>query len=98
VTLADPLDREANPRLLEELAKLSGGVNFKPRNRRDVASVLQQISRDIRHTYTLGYVPAKPADGSFRQVRVVVTPPSGQKVTVRTRGGYLAAKAEARDD
>jgi Ca-activated chloride channel homolog len=92
VTLADPLDPDANPGRMAQLATLSGGETFKPRSRHEVASVLQRIARDIRHTYTLGYSPTKALDNTFRRLRVIVTPPEGQRLVVRTRGGYLAAR------
>jgi VWFA-related protein len=91
VTLDDPLDPGANPARMAELARVSGGEAFRPRSRNEVARVLQQIATDIRHTYTLGYTPARPPDGTFRSVRVIVSPPERQRVIVRTRGGYLAA-------
>jgi len=93
VTLADPLDRDANPKRMAELAKISGGEAFRPRDRGAVAGVLAGIARDIRHTYTLGYAPLSPPDGAWRQVRVVVAPATGQRVVVRTRTGYLSPPA-----
>jgi len=93
VTLSDPLDHDANPKRMAELAKLSGGEAFRPRDRRALADVLQGIARDIRQTYTLGYTPLRPPDGTWRQLRVVVTPPAGRRVVVRTRSGYLSPPA-----
>ena len=91
VTLSDPLDRDANPKRMAELARLSGGEAFQPRDRRGVAGALAGIARDIRHTYTLGYTPLRPPDGAWRQLRVVVSPATtGRRVVVRTRSGYLS--------
>jgi VWFA-related protein len=92
VALVDPLDRDANPGRMARLAEVSGGETFRPRSPRQVVGVLQEIARDIRQTYTLGYSPARPADGAFRRVRVIVTPPDDERLVVRTRGGYLAEK------
>jgi Ca-activated chloride channel family protein len=91
VVLADPLDREAKPERMATLARVSGGETFTPRSAQDISRVLQMIARDIRHTYTLGYTPLKAPDGTFRRMRVIVTPPDGRRVVVRTREGYLAA-------
>ena len=90
VTLADPLDREAKPKQMAELAAVTGGESFRPRNRRDVGRVLQQIAADIRHTYTLAYSPTRPADDTVRRVRVIVSPPARERLSVRTRTAYFA--------
>jgi VWFA-related protein len=92
VVLADPLDPEANPGRMATLARISGGETFTPRSAREISGVLQAIARDIRHTYTLGYTPDKAPDGTFRRVRVIVTPSDGRRLVVRTREGYLAAR------
>ena len=90
VALADPLDREANPGRLRRLAEASGGEAFRPDNAADVAVVLAEIARDIRNTYTLGYVPGNAApDGRFRRVRVLVGSSFGRGLRVRAREGYV---------
>lgn len=90
VVLADPLDPTSNPGRMARLATVSGGETFRPRSAADISRVLQTIARDIRHTYTLGYTPAMAPDGTYRRVRVLVTPPDKRRVVVRTREGYLA--------
>ena len=91
IALVDPAARDANPRLLKDLAQESGGESFQPDDPADIARAFDRIARDIRHTYTLGYVPSNPAhDGTFRKVRVVVTAPPGKPLLVRTRAGYVA--------
>ena len=92
VALVDPVDRTANPKRLEELARATGGQRLTPASRRGVYDVLQRIAEDIRHTYTLGYDPDRPADGSFRSVSVRVTAPRDVRPIVRTRAGYLASR------
>lgn len=91
VGLIDPIDRDNNPKLLKELAESTGGEAFRPGTIDDVADVLKRIARDIRHTYTIGYVSSNAArDGTYRPVRLVVQPPPGTTVRVRTRAGYVA--------
>jgi VWFA-related protein len=90
VSLVDPLDREAKPERMEQLAAATGGAAFRPRSRHEVSGVLERVAADIRQTYTIGYTSDRPADDTFRRVRVVVTPPDRSQVTVRTRTGYLA--------
>jgi Ca-activated chloride channel family protein len=93
VALVDPIDSSAEPRRLEELAQVTGGVSFRPRTATDVAEVLREVAADLRHTYTVGYTPSRPPDGTYRAVRVVVEAPDKRRLTVRTRSGYTAAPA-----
>lgn len=94
VGLVDELEREANPKLLKQIAGATGGEAFEPHNVRDVTDVLRRIARDIRHSDTIGYVPTNSDnDGTFRGIRVVVRPPAGRQVVVRTRAGYMAGPA-----
>jgi VWFA-related protein len=91
------LEREANPKALKRFAEATGGAAFRPRSVRDVADVLRHIARDIRHTYTIGFVPTNiSGDGAFRRVRVIVRSPDGRPVVVRTRTGYLTGNAGER--
>jgi len=90
IALADPVDRDANPGRLKRLAEATGGQAFEPREISAVADVLREIARDIRHTYTIGYIPANSArDGHFRRIRVRVTAPDHRGLSVRTRQGYV---------
>jgi len=93
IALVIPGVRDANPTLLKELAQASGGESFRPNAGapHEIAEVLGQIARDIRHTYTIGYTSTNTArDGAFRRVRVVVRAPPGRPLVVRSRGGYIA--------
>jgi Ca-activated chloride channel homolog len=93
VGIIDPIEREANPRLLKRLAQATGGEAFFPRHVDDVDDVLRKIADDIRHSYTLGYVSSNSAgDGQFRRIRVAVTDPARRSLRVRTRDGYRAAE------
>jgi Ca-activated chloride channel family protein len=91
VGLIDPLERDANPKHLRALAQASGGEAFFPRDTSQVVGVLQQIARDIRNSYTIGYaLESAPPDGAFHRVRVIVDAPGVRPLSVRTRAGYLA--------
>jgi Ca-activated chloride channel family protein len=96
IAVVDPGSRDANPKLLRELAQASGGQSFHPERPREIAEALGQIARDIRHTYTVGYMPTNIArDGTFRNLRVVVTAPQGRPLVVRSRRGYVAGNRDA---
>ena len=93
--LRDPaLPHEGDPRLLRDLAEATGGASFQPDRLRDVDAALREIARDIRHTYTIGYVPTQvDRDGSYHRVRVEVESPNGRRLRVRSRSGYVAGSA-----
>ncbi len=102
--LSEEEKREARKckRALEELATVSGGEAYFPRETAEVDRVAHQVARDIRNQYTLAYTPVNVAlDGSFRQIKVTANGPN--RPVVRTRTGYYAtpdginAKATARN-
>jgi hypothetical protein len=99
VALVDPLEGDANPKLLKRIARASGGKAFAPRDIREITEVLRHIARDIRQTYTIGYVSTNSArDGAFRLVRVIVDAPNRRRLVVRTRAGYLSGAPKARGE
>jgi VWFA-related protein len=99
VALVDPVDRDANPALLGRIAQANGGEAFTPKNADAITEVLQRIARDIRHTYTLGYVSTNNVrDGAFRRIRLIVQPSDRRRLVVRTRSGYLAGVPKPRSE
>ncbi len=78
-------------RALQLMAQETGGIAYFPRSLNDVDGIAQQVARDIRSQYTLGYHSTKPpTEGGFRQVRVLARNPANAKkqLNVRTRSGY----------
>ena len=82
-------------KVLSQLAEATGGEAFYPDNLSQVTPICEQVAREIRNQYTLGYYPVNTTrDGSFRPVQVKVIPPNGRgKLSVRTRTGYFAPKS-----
>ena len=90
VGIYDDNDGDAKPKVLKELAAATGGEAFFPKTLDDVRPALERIARDIRSSYTIGYVP--PADepaGHKHTVRVDLRPPDGRKLNVRARSAYV---------
>jgi VWFA-related protein len=79
-------------RALTELTDATGGLAFFPENVTDAETICTHVARDIRNQYVIAYYPTNAAlDGSFRSLRVSLTPPRGLgKLSVRTRSGYYA--------
>jgi VWFA-related protein len=87
----DLSDEERNPRVLKRLARETGGEAFFPHELDEVLAICERIARDIRHQYTIGYVPTNTArDGSHRAIRVLARLKGSGRLSVRTRTGYLA--------
>jgi VWFA-related protein len=90
VTLVDPDDRDARPRVLKTLARDTGARAFTPKRADEVMGAFAQIAREIRSAYTIGFVPTAAPGGGFRPVRVVADAGDRRQLLVRTRAGYYA--------
>ena len=91
VGLFDQDDPDQNPGVLNHLARATGGEAFLPGELAEVPAICERIAHDIRHQYTIGYVPSNPGrDGSYRAIRVVARTKVQTKLSVRTRTGYIA--------
>jgi len=92
IGLFDEHEADQNPRVLQKLARISGGEAFFPARSSQVVPICEQIAADIRQQYAIGYVSSNQnLDGAWRQIRVTVTPPDGRPLSVRTREGYFAS-------
>jgi len=76
------------PRLLVELAVLTGGRSFLLREARELEPALSAIARELRHQYLLGYVPSEPIVGGEREWR---------SIRVVLRNARPGARGRARD-
>lgn len=85
-------------RALSELADVSGGFAYFPKNLGEVEEITPRIAHEIRNQYILSYTPQGPLDGTYRKLKVEVRGARG--ATVRHRAGYYATdkKAENGDD
>src|ERR1700688_4562560 len=88
----DANDDDRNPRVLKQLARISGGESFFPESLEEIQPICQQIAHDIRNQYTISYAPAnRKPDGAYRAIEVKVRKTSGRgRLTVSTRPGYSA--------
>ena len=89
IGIYDQDDIDRNPRVLKELAQATGGERYLPRSPGDLLRACNQIAREIRSGYTIGYVPPD-RDGVYHRVRVVLDA-QARKLALRTRPGYFAA-------
>ncbi len=83
-------EARAAKRALQLMAGETGGIAYFPRSLNDVDAVADEVARDIRSQYTIGYHSTKPVSlGGYRAVKVLAHA-SGSKrnLNVRTRSGY----------
>jgi VWFA-related protein len=98
VGVFDEDDPDRNPGALKRLAQATGGEAFFPGQLTEVVTICERIARDIRHQYTIGYVPSDPArDGAYHAIHVSARADGHDKLFVRTRAGYIAG-GEPRPD
>lgn len=81
-------------RALDNIAEVSGGYAYYPKDLAEVETITPQIAHEIRNQYILAYTPLGPLDGSYRRLKVEVKGVRGS--TVRHRAGYYAATSPAK--
>jgi VWFA-related protein len=95
IGLFDAIASDRNPKVLQELARATGGVRFLPASPGDLLAICQRIAHEIRTGYTIAFVP--PArDGRYHRLRVDVK--TDGRLAVRTRPGYLSTSARPSRD
>ena len=95
----DEEDPDRNPAVLKRLALATGGEAFFPSQLSEVVAICGRIARDIRHQYTIGYVPSNlTRDGAYRAIRVRARANGHDRLSVRTRAGYIAGGGPRLDE
>ena len=91
IGIFDEEDADRNPHVLKQLAKDTGGEAFLPKSLKSVPAICEQIARDIRNQYAIGYVPSnKKPDGTYRMIELKAQAAGYKHLIVRTRSGYYA--------
>ncbi len=83
------LGRERPP-LFAELATLTGGRSFHPKDAQQLTDTMQSIVTELRAQYLVGYVPSRRLTPGEEQWRAITVRLKRADVTVRARDGYLA--------
>jgi Ca-activated chloride channel family protein len=81
--------------LINRLATETGGRAFFPASLADLPGIAQEITKDMRTQYVVGYYPTnKNRDGTFRQIKVQIadTGKRDHRIAI-TRSGRIAAPA-----
>ena len=82
-----PINDRVNPFALREMTSESGGYTEVVHDSPELGPATARIAEELNHQYTLSYMPSRPADGSYRSIRVRIV---GREYRVRTRRGYVA--------
>lgn len=86
-------------KLLDSIAQESGGHALYPKKVNELADAVNEISREMRSRYVIGYTSANAAtDGKLRKVEVrIADAPGRPKRTAVTRAGYYAPGVESKE-
>ncbi len=78
--------------ILEEVSQTTGGKAFFPRSAAELEDATTRIALELRHQYSIGYLPTnEKRDGKWRKISVKVNPPRGlPRLNVRSKEGYYA--------
>jgi len=86
-----PIEEQNGPQLLQELAEQTGGEMFTVNSLDELGPASEQISRELRNQYLLGYSPSDESrDGKFRRVKVKLNTPERPDLRTYFRHGYYA--------
>ena len=74
---------------LEQLAEISGGMAYFPKDMKQCERACRDIAQQVSRQYSLGYYPDnRNWDGRWRTIAVKLRTGNEQGVVVRTRSGY----------
>jgi Ca-activated chloride channel homolog len=87
-----PREEINGPKLLSELADLSGGRHYPVGNLDDLPRISERIGLELRTQYLLGYAPASlEKDGKYRTIQLkLIEPPGMPPLRAQYRHGYYA--------
>lgn len=90
--------REKATAFLNNLAQETGGRAFFPKNAKEMQEAVEEIARDLRSQYVIGYQTSNAnRDGKFRKIQVKLVEAAaaaGSTRTVHARSGYFAPDAK----
>jgi Ca-activated chloride channel family protein len=89
IGIFDVDDPDRNPAMLRKLAQISGGDAYFPQTLEGIGPICDQIAKDIRTRYTIGYIPSSDNGKGMRRIRVIASDAERGKLTVRTRSAYM---------
>jgi VWFA-related protein len=95
IGLFDEDDLDADPKILRELASISGGEASFPKSSAQMIPICSRLAQDIRSRYTISYVPDPQNGAGLRRIKVQVSAPGSGKLTALTRRSFFYDAAPA---
>ena len=96
IGIFEPEDPDRNPKVLQRLARETGGEAIFPTQLSETVEICERIARDIRDQYTIGYSSTNDKrDGTYHKVRLTARTNGNGKLSVRTRAGYQSRRSIA---
>ncbi len=89
-----PREEINGPKLLNDLAELSGGRHYPIGDLNDLPRISERIGLELRNEYVIGYSPAHlDRDGKYRAIQLKLNAPQGMPaLRVQYRKGYFAPR------
>ena len=76
---------------LVNISEETGGNAFFPRTTSGIHDIVQEIARDLRGQYSIGYLSSNTArDGAFRTIKIELPGKKTNEIRIRHRRGYFA--------
>lgn len=88
IGLFDESDTETDKGLLKDLASISGGQAYLPKDSEEMLAACDRIAKDVRSRYTVGYVPSPDNGKGVRRIQVRVSASGQGRLTALTRRSY----------
>jgi VWFA-related protein len=78
---------------LKACADMTGGRAFFPERVDEITTTALDVAHQLRSQYTIAFAPQNQSlDGTYRRITVTVRGPD--RLSVRTRSGYLASRED----
>jgi Ca-activated chloride channel family protein len=87
-----PPEEVNGPKLLNDLAELSGGRHYPIDDLNELPAISERIGMELRNQYLVGYSPMNlERDGKYRKIKLDLAPPAGMpRLRTHYRQGYFA--------
>lgn len=87
-------EKEKLEKGITQLAEVTGGKAFFPKDVGELDSIFQSIAHELRNQYRLSYISSnKDRSGTWRRIDVVVQDAKEKGLKVRARKGYYGPKS-----
>lgn len=94
---SDPREFKKASEALQTLSTDTGGIAYFPKSMEEVNQIADQVAKDIREQYTIGFhAPKSNTPSSYHTTHVEVYSNKYGKLAVRTRHGYYLSSESAK--